>query len=279
MERFNKAISESGYCLKTLEIYIHTRNQWAGRNIVYYDSIDSTNNEAKRLGKEGALHGTLVIAQQQTAGRGRLGRNWDSPKEQAIYMTLLIRPNISPQNASKVTLIAALAAAKGIREVAGMPPQIKWPNDIVIHGKKLCGILTEMNMESENKFFLVVGIGINCNRKDFPEELKQTATSLYLETKKEQSREQLIAAVMYAFEQYYSVFIQTENLSNLKQQYECQLVNYNRDVRVLSPDHEYIGTSRGINEEGELLVEDKSGQMHAVRSGEVSVRGIYGYTI
>ncbi|MCI6676334.1 MAG: biotin--[acetyl-CoA-carboxylase] ligase [Clostridiales bacterium] len=279
MERFNKAISESGYCLKTLETYIHTRNQWAGRNIVYYDSIDSTNNEAKRLGKEGALHGTLVIAQQQTAGRGRLGRNWDSPKEQAIYMTLLIRPNISPQNASKVTLIAALAAAKGIREVAGMPPQIKWPNDIVIHGKKLCGILTEMNMESENKFFLVVGIGINCNRKDFPEELKQTATSLYLETKKEQSREQLIAAVMYAFEQYYSVFIQTENLSNLKQQYECQLVNYNRDVRVLSPDHEYIGTSRGINEEGELLVEDKSGQMHAVRSGEVSVRGIYGYTI
>ncbi|MGN0398364.1 MAG: biotin--[acetyl-CoA-carboxylase] ligase [Candidatus Fimimorpha sp.] len=279
MERFNKAISESGYCLKTLETYIHTRNQWAGRNIVYYDSIDSTNNEAKRLGKEGALHGTLVIAQQQTAGRGRLGRNWDSPKEQAIYMTLLIRPNISPQNASKVTLIAALAAAKGIREVAGMPPQIKWPNDIVIHGKKLCGILTEMNMESENKFFLVVGIGINCNRKDFPEGLKQTATSLYLETKKEQSREQLIAAVMYAFEQYYSVFIQTENLSNLKQQYECQLVNYNRDVRVLSPDHEYIGTSRGINEEGELLVEDKSGQMHAVRSGEVSVRGIYGYTI
>lgn len=279
MERFNKAISESGYCLKTLETYIHTRNQWAGRNIVYYDSIDSTNNEAKRLGKEGALHGTLVIAQQQTAGRGRLGRNWDSPKEQAIYMTLLIRPNISPQNASKVTLIAALAAAKGIREVAGMPPQIKWPNDIVIHGKKLCGILTEMNMESENKFFLVVGIGINCNRKDFPEELKQTATSLYLETKKEQSREQLIAAVMYAFEQYYSVFIQTENLSNLKQQYECQLVNYNRDVRVLSPDHEYIGTSRGINEEGELLVEDKSGQMHAVRSGEVSLRGIYGYTI
>lgn len=279
MERFNKAISESGYCLKTLETYIHTRNQWAGCNIVYYDSIDSTNNEAKRLGKEGALHGTLVIAQQQTAGRGRLGRNWDSPKEQAIYMTLLIRPNISPQNASKVTLIAALAVVEGIREVTGMPAQIKWPNDIVIHGKKLCGILTEMNMELENKFFLVVGIGINCNRKDFPEELKQTATSLYLETKKEQSREQLITAVMYAFERYYSVFIQTEDLSNLKQQYECQLVNYNRDVRVLSPSHEYIGTSRGINEEGELLVEDKSGQMHAVRSGEVSVRGIYGYTI
>lgn len=280
MEQFNEAISNFGYCLKTLEKEIQKKqNKWAGCKILHYDRIDSTNNKAKCFGREGALHGTLILAEEQTAGKGRLGRTWDSPRGKAIYMTLLLRPQLAPEQASMLTLLAALAVADGIRAVTGIAAQIKWPNDIVVNGRKLCGILTEMNADSNGIRYVVVGIGINCNMHSFPEELDQTATSLLLETGKEQSREKLIAEVLHAIEYYYEVFIQTKDLTNLKIIYEQQLVNYNRKVRVLSPEKEYIGISRGINEKGELLVEDTNGQVHVVRTGEVSVRGIYGYTV
>ena len=281
MNQLDEAISEQGYCLKTLSKYIkeNTTNKWAGCCVKYYDSIDSTNDEAKRLGKNGAKHGTLVIAEEQCLGKGRLGRTWNSPKGQAIYMTLLLRPQIEPEKASLLTLLAALAVTDAITAVTGSFVQIKWPNDIVANGRKLCGILTEMSADMNGIRYVVVGIGINCNMTSFPQELKQTATSLFLETGKKQSRVQLAAKVMQSMEQYYEIFMQTQDFTNLKQIYEKQLVNYNRMVRVLSPDKEYIGTSCGINEKGELLVVDEAGQMHTVRSGEVSVKGIYGYTI
>ena len=136
-----------------------------------------------------------------------------------------------------------------------------------------------MSTDANGIRYVVVGIGINCNMDSFPQQLESIATSLFLETGKKQSRVQLIASVMQSMEQYYEIFMQTGDFKNLKPIYEKWLVNYNRMVRVLSPNGEYIGTSRGINEKGELLVVDEAGQLHTVRSGEVSVRGIYGYTI
>lgn len=281
MKQLDEAISEQGYCLKTLSKYIKekTENQWAGCCVKYYDSIDSTNDEAKRLGKNGAKHGTLIVAEEQCSGKGRLGRSWDSPKGQAIYMTLLLRPQMNPEKASLLTLLAALAVTDAITAVTRINVQIKWPNDIVANGRKLCGILTEMSVDANGIQYVVVGIGINCNMSSFPQQLEKTATSLFLETGKQQSRVQLAAKVMQSMEQYYEIFMQTQDFTNLKQIYEKQLVNYNRMVRVLSPNREYVGTSCGINEKGELLVIDEAGQIHAVCSGEVSVRGIYGYTV
>lgn len=281
VSQLDEAISDQRYCLKTVSEYIkkNTVNQWAGCCVKYYDSIDSTNDEAKRLGKNGEKHGTLVIAEEQRLGKGRLGRSWDSPKGKAIYMTLLLRPQIEPEKASFLTLLAALAVTDAIMQVTGVSVQIKWPNDIVANGRKLCGILTEMSTDANGIRYVVVGIGINCNMDSFPQQLESTATSLFLETGKKQSRVQLIASVMQSMEQYYEIFMQTGDFKNLKPIYEKWLVNYNRMVRVLSPNGEYIGTSRGINEKGELLVVDEAGQLHTVRSGEVSVRGIYGYTI
>ena len=194
MKQFNGAMSNSGYCLKTLKKYICEKElKWAGCQIRHYDSIDSTNNEAKRLGRMGTPHGTLVIAEEQVAGKGRLGRNWDSPKGEAIYMTLLLRPEIHPENASMLTLLAALAVTDAINAVTGISVAIKWPNDIVIHGKKLCGILTEMSADMNGIRYVVVGIGINCNMNSFPGVLEQTATSLFLDTGVKQSRERIVA--------------------------------------------------------------------------------------
>ena len=169
-----------------LESLMKTR--WAGKNIVYYDVTDSTNLRIRQLGDEGAPHGTLAVADRQTAGRGRRGRSWESPAGSSIYMSVLLRPEIPPDKAAMLTLVMACSVAEGIRgcleqEVSGEIPrvQIKWPNDIIINGKKLVGILTEMSSQIDYINHVTVGVGINVNMTEFPEAISQTATSLRLE--------------------------------------------------------------------------------------------------
>lgn len=154
--------------------------RWAGQNIAYFSAVDSTNNKAKRMAEEGAPHGTLVIADEQTGGRGRRGRSWNTIPGAAIAMTLVIRPELPPERASMVTLLMGMAVASGCRELLGLPVGIKWPNDAVLDGKKICGILTEMSMEMDAINYLVIGTGINVNMDEFPEEISQVATSLSL---------------------------------------------------------------------------------------------------
>lgn len=254
--------------------------------VLYKEEVDSTNLWIKQLAKEGAPEGTVTIADAQTAGRGRLGRVWASEGGHSVYMSILLRPQIAPEQASMLTLAAGLAAAKACDQIYKMhtdanapvsSAQIKWPNDVVLSGKKVCGILTEMGMDGAKIAYVVVGIGINVNAEAFPEEIRHTATSLALESGVQISREEVIKAVLTEFDHCYKQFLETGNLANLLLEYNEMLVNRNREIRVLDPKGEYGGVAAGINEKGELIVNKKDGTCTEVYAGEVSVRGIYGY--
>ncbi|MEI3381334.1 MAG: biotin--[acetyl-CoA-carboxylase] ligase [Dorea sp.] len=251
--------------------------KWAGSNVVYYDEIDSTNNRAKEAGDNKAPQGTLFVADMQVAGKGRRGRVWQSPAGSSIYMTILLYPEISPLKAPQLTLVMAIAVAEGIKEVTGLDTKIKWPNDIVVNGRKICGILTEMSTEIDYINHVVIGAGINVNQDDFPEDIRKTASSLKMELGKQVKRSELIAAIMKSFEKDYEIFVKTEDLSGLQELYNSMLVNLDRDVKVLEPGNEYEAHALGINKTGELIVRTAEGEEKEIYAGEVSVRGVYGY--
>lgn len=253
---------------------LHTK--WAGKTMLYFDSIDSTNAEAKRQAENGAEHGLLVISDHQTAGRGRRGRVWESQKGEGIFVTLLLKPDIEPVNASMLTLVMGLAVRDALAQVEHLDVQIKWPNDIVCDGKKICGILTEMSAQMDYINHIVIGLGINVYHQTFPAEMEQIATSIYQQTGARISRAELIAEVMDRFETYYAQYLKTQNLFYLMDRYNEQLINRGRKVQVLDAKAGFSGTAIGINEIGELLVQTDEG-VRAVSAGEVSVRGVYGY--
>lgn len=258
-----------------LESRMDTR--WAGHPVVCYEVLESTNLQAKLDAENGAAQGTLVVADMQTAGRGRRGRAWSSPPGTNVYFTLILKPQLAPDKVSMLTPVMGLAAAEGIRRTCGLEPMIKWPNDIVLNGKKVCGILAEMSIERDFVHYVVIGVGVNVSLQEFPAEVADTATSLQKECGRSVSRAELVANIMRAFEEYYESFLSSGDLSGLQARYSSLLVNNGREVRVLDPKGEYQGTAKGINELGELLVEREDGSVTAVYAGEVSVRGIYGY--
>ncbi len=279
-----EGVKNKGYCIRETpdvitkeELKSRLRTVWLGQEVVYLESVDSTNTQAKRLAEEGAPSGTLVIAEEQTFGKGRRGRSWTSSKGENIMMTLMLRPQIRPEHASRLTLLMALATAKGIRKVTGLPAGIKWPNDVVVCGKKVCGILTELSMEMEDIHYVVIGAGINVNQEHFPKELQETAGSLCLELGRKISRAELAAAIIEELERIYELFLQTEDLSELCEDYNTLCVNRGHEIRVLDPGREYTGTTEGINASGELVVQKSDGTWTTVYAGEVSVRGLYGY--
>ncbi|MCI8834854.1 MAG: biotin--[acetyl-CoA-carboxylase] ligase [Ruminococcus sp.] len=260
-----------------LESLLLKKTKWAGQKICYFAETDSTNIQAKRLGEEGAPHGTLVVADKQNAGRGRRGKGWESPSGHSVYMTLLLRPEIPPVKAPMLTLVMAYSVAEGLRFAAGVDARIKWPNDIVLHGKKLVGILTEMSTEIDFINHVVIGVGINVNMDSFPEEIADTATSLKIETGQVQKRGPLIVEILRRFEKNYETYLKTEDLSGLREAYNHLLVNCEREVQILGARDSYRAVALGINDGGELLVKKEDGSVEAVYAGEVSVRGIYGY--
>lgn len=262
---------------RALEAEIHTR--WAGKHICYFKELDSTNIRAKQEADSGAVEGTLIVTDKQTAGRGRRGRSWNSPAGVNVYFTLILKPVYEPDKAAMVTLVMALAVAEGITLTCGLDAEIKWPNDVVVNGKKVCGILTEMSMEHDRIRHVVVGVGVNAGLQEFPPEIAATAASLEAECKRPVSRTALVANILEAFEKYYEGFRRELSLSGIREKYNGRLVNRDREVRVLDPKGEFQGVARGINEAGELLVEHDDGSVTAVFAGEVSVRGIYGYTV
>lgn len=279
-----EAVRNRGYHLENTpdvmakaEIESVLATEWAGCDIYYFRETDSTNTQAKRLGDEGAVHGTLIVAEQQTGGKGRRGRSWESPAGSSIYMSILLRPDILPNQAPMLTLVMAQSVAEAIRIQTGEEALIKWPNDIVMNGKKICGILTEMSTEIQWINHVVIGVGINVNTEHFPEEIAETATSLYLENGKRQQRSLLIAEVLKQFERYYALFVNAGNLSAMQEEYNRLLVNRDREVKVLGLGQEFTGQAIGINETGELLIRTEDGQIREIYAGEVSVRGIYGY--
>lgn len=278
-----EAVPNKGYhivsapdLMNKVELESIRNTTWAGQEIYYYDVTDSTNIRAKELAEEGHPSGTLVVADRQEAGRGRRGRSWDSPPGTGIFMTLLLKPEMNPNHASMLTLVAAMAVARAISKCAGTEALIKWPNDIVIGGKKICGILTEMSAQFDFINHIVIGIGINVHNEHFPEEIAETAGSILLQTGKRIRRAELIEQILEQFEHYYAIFMETEDLSGLVKEYNSILVNMNKSVRVLDPKEPFEGKAMGITKKGELIV-DTWESRKMVSSGEVSVRGLYGY--
>lgn len=258
-----------------LESRMDTR--WAGHPVTFYDAVDSTNLRAKLDAENGAPQGALVVADMQTAGRGRRGRSWSSPAGTNVYFTLILKPDFAPDKASMLTLVMAMAVAEGITETCGGEACIKWPNDIVIDGKKVCGMLTELSVQQEYIQHVVIGVGVNVGMQRFAPEIAATATCLEQQCGRRIPRAVLVVNIMKAFEKYYDSFLKTLDFSRLLEPYNKLLVNCGREVRVLDPKGEYTGISRGINRTGELLVELADGSVKEVYAGEVSVRGIYGY--
>ena len=272
-ESYEEIVTDGIYNETTIADQIHTK--WAGTTVHFARETDSTNLWIKRLAKEGASEGTLALAEFQSAGRGRLGRSWEVPEGTSVMMSILLRPKFEPQYAPTLTLVMGMAVAKAVKNL-GFDVSIKWPNDVVVSHKKICGILTEMGVRDGKIDYAVIGVGINVNIKEFPEEMADKATSLYLESGKEFDRSQIPGLVMEAFEKYYEKFAATCDLSGLKEEYESILANYNQPVRVLAKEP-YEGVARGITDGGELLVEKTDGTIVAVSAGEVSVRGLYSY--
>lgn len=246
-------------------------------NVVYYEEIDSTNTQAKRMAKTGADHGLIVTADKQSAGKGRRGRAWESPAGMNLYFSILLRPEFEPDKAPMLTLVMAYSVAKVIGAQEGLPVGIKWPNDLVLEKKKICGILTEMELSENQIADVVIGVGINANTTEFPKELRDKATSLYLQKGCKVERESLLQQILEEFGQQYERFLEIQDLSFLKDAYNQMLINKGKEVLVLEPGHEYQAKALGVNEKGELLVKKNDGSVEAVFAGEVSVRGIYGY--
>lgn len=278
------SVSNRGYHLESCpdiitkeELESEMTGKKFGHQVFYEEELDSTNVQAKRLAEQGlADHGCLVTTEKQTSGKGRRGRSWSSPKGSGIWMSLVLKPDISPYNASMLTLVTALAVNRAVREETDLESYIKWPNDIVINGKKLCGILTEMSSEPDYIHYVVIGIGINVNTKYFSEEISKKATSLFMESNKTYRRSLIIKKILEYLEFYYEQFLLNQDMRPLMTEYNQMLINIENKVVVQEKQTLFEGIAKGINEKGELLVQTKKG-LRTVMSGEVSVRGIYGY--
>lgn len=265
-------------CYSPEEIGAGLETEMLGRRVFCFDSIDSTNEEAKRRALAGAPGGSVFVAEQQTGGKGRLGRSWVSPAGTGLWFSVLLRPGVLPMRVSATTLLAGAAVCGAIRETTGCEAMIKWPNDIVSGTKKLCGILTEMSAEMERVEFVVIGIGVNANTTAFPEALQDKATSLRLETGRPVRRVALLQEILRRLER-----LLKENAVSLTpaflDSYRASCASLGRLVGFERGGRRMTGTAVGITPEGELQVRLADGSLETVFSGEVSVQGFYGKTL
>ena len=256
-------------------------------SVICYDTTDSTNLRAKEFAKKTDVHGILFLADRQTAGKGRLGRDFISPEATGIYASLLLRPTLSMERYSQITIIAAVAVANAIKETTDISVHIKWPNDIVVDGKKLVGILTEGGPN-----YAIVGIGVNVNNHNFPDNIADVATSLYITSGKKIDRAILLNTILNNFNKLYEELLISDNLDFIIDEYNNLLINKDKDIYIIphhisdTTNHPYmvdtVGLESmhclGIDSYGNLLCQDASGTTHSINSGEVSVRGIDSYS-
>src|SRR6266702_3259790 len=240
-----------------------------GKRIYHFFKTDSTNRVALELGHGGEPEGTVVLAEEQTAGRGRAGRAWHSERGTGIYATLLLRPKISPVQAPLLTMMAGLSARAAVHAQTGLRVDLKWPNDLMLAGKKLGGILTEMHAEPSQVRFVIVGIGVNVNQEKFPAELSAIGTSLRVQTGRLQSRMELLVRLLREFENDYNRFLR-EGSASVTQRFES-LSSYARGKRVTvsSGSEKYYGVTAGLSPEGLLRVEREGGNVVTVIAGDV----------
>lgn len=256
----------------------HRQRGLVGREILRLESVDSTNSLVKQLAAQGAPEGLAVISEEQTAGRGRRGRSFQSPKGQGLYLSVLVRPGGGPQQAMELTAWTAVAVCDGIQAACGVRPQIKWINDLVLGGKKMCGILTELCMKPDGSpDGVVIGVGINVNQgeEDFDPELSAIATSLSLQLGHLVDRDSVEKEVLRALDQMYSRF--PEGKQKYLEKYRADCLTTGRQVQLITPAQVRKAVACGIDDDFRLLVTLPDGSTETVAAGEVSVRGMYGY--
>lgn len=249
--------------------------KWLGKETVYVDTVNSTNDYAKNKAKNGAKHGLLIVADNQTKGKGSKGRVWVSPPKTGIWMSFILRPNASIYQARELSLMLSYCIAKTLRETYNIPAMIKWPNDIVLNRKKIAGILIEAEINKENVEYLVCGIGINVNMTQFISELKNIATSLCIECGHLFSRTELLANILNRIEKEYDEYLKVNSLSDICAAYNEMLIHRETEIKIIKGKDVMKVTSIGINECGELLVCHEDGKIQTISAGEVSISGIY----
>ena len=260
-----------------IQTYLPGDHPWQNQ-IIWFDSTDSTNVRAKALALEGAPHGTILIAGHQTVGKGRLGRSFHSPAGMGIYMSVILRPDCAPTELMHLTCAVAVSMCDALEEAAGIRPGIKWTNDLVYGSKKLAGILTELGLDARGRVsYAIIGIGLNCCQRpeDFPEDIRDMAGSLASVTGREISRAQTAAAMIRALEQMDRTLLTGK--AHILDRYRRDCVTLGREVALIRGDDVRHGTALDIDGEGALVVRFEDGSIQAVSSGEVSVRGMYGY--
>lgn len=251
----------------------NTDTDFFARNICVYSQISSTNTMAKQ--NCDMPDGTLFVADSQTNGRGRLGREWISPHGKDIFMSILLKPKIPIDKTAQITLAAGLGVCRALSEFCGIKAKIKWPNDIVTGTKKLCGIITELSFDKNGESYVVVGIGINVNSEKFDDLIKDKATSLKNATGTHYNRYEIISKVMTEIERYYKLFIEN-GFAAFRDEYKKMCANIGKDVVIIKDKQSVQGFCDDISQNGELIV-IINGEKVTVQSGEVSVRGLYGY--
>ena len=240
-----------------------------GHRIVHYFRIESTNTTALELAAKGAAHGTIVVAEEQTAGRGRFGRTWYSERSSGIYTSIILRPPLAPAVAPVLTLMAAVAAHQAISTTTGLPVDIRWPNDVLVDGKKVCGILTEMSAEVDRLHAVVLGIGINVNHREMPSELKNIATSLCIEAGKSISRAQILVALLKEVERKYHLLLDEGSAAIARRWAAASTFAQGKRIRVLTGTGEFVATTVGLEPSGALRVRREDGREELLVSGEV----------
>lgn len=250
------------------------KNKIIGKNLVVLESVGSTNDYLKNLGNYCCENGTVVLAREQTNGKGRLGRSWICKKDESLALSILLRPKMAPSEVSAITPLTGLAVCKALRKFTGMECKIKWPNDIIVGRKKLVGILTEMSAEFDAVDYVVIGVGINVSQADFPKTIADKATSILLETGKSIDKNELSAFILEEIEKTF-----TENNLELSatalREYTDLCATIGRNVSFRRNKNELSGIAVGIAQNGELKIMLSDGKVSLVNSGEVTVQGIY----
>lgn len=255
------------------EIKIGLKTRKMGHHVHFEETVTSTQKIAQTLANEGAEEGTIVVAEQQTNGRGRMARQWYSPSGTGIWMSLIIRPNIAVQATPQLTLLTAVAIVQAIEEITPLKPDIKWPNDILINGKKLVGILTELQAEADRVHSIIIGTGINVNQSitDFPEELHHVATSIHLETDKQWDRAQLIQEILLKFENLYSLYL-AQGFRPIKLLWEGYAVSLQKPITARTINGTVEGKAIGINDAGVLLIQTSDGSVKQIYSADIELQ-------
>ncbi|MFJ5772279.1 biotin--[acetyl-CoA-carboxylase] ligase [Psychrobacillus sp. NPDC093180] len=272
-----EAIKKKGYVLQSIpdivsseriSSYLDTKS--IGRNIIYYPVCESTQTIATEKASDHAAHGTVIITEQQTAGRGRLERPWDSSAGKGIWMSVIIRPEISPQYAAQFTLVSAVAITRAIEDMTDCSPAIKWPNDLLIKGKKVTGILTELQADMDRVQAIIIGIGVNVNQdlEAFDESIQSIATSLKMETEQEVNRAELVAKILYYLEKYADIYVENgfEPIKLLWESYNCTI---GKRIRANMLRETLEGVAMGITNDGVLELKLDNGEIRGIYSADI----------